>query len=169
MTVVIENKRTFGDFSVDDVTSAPLRVQKQAQITVDRATLFNYLIQHEQWNDWFEIIDSISVDNANAEVAGGNGAIRTCNFKDGTSCNERIYAYLEPEQFAYAITGENPFGVDGHLALIHLAETDSGSTALTYYQYFNHPAASEFSANVDQLLTGGINRLIDRYGGEIRY
>lgn len=167
MTIALENRRTFGGFNVDDVTSAPLRVEKVAELTVDRATLFNYLVQHEQWTNWFEIIDSVSVNNAEAELPGGNGALRTCNFKDGTSCNERIYAYSEPERFAYAITGENPFGVDGHLALIDLTESGEGVTTLNYYQYYNHPAPEEFAANVDMLLTAGITRLIDIYGGEI--
>ncbi len=163
--LAVNESRTFGSFNVDDVTTAPLRVQKSVPISTDRATLFDYLTTYTSWNEWFAIIDSVEVDSSKADVEGGNGAVRVCNFVDGTSCSEAIYAYEAPTQFAYAIQGENPFMVEDHLALVQLTDNEDGTTQVNYYQYYNHPDLEGMTANVNHLLDAGLATLAEKFAG----
>lgn len=162
MTLATET-RTFGKFSVDEVTSAPLRVHRSTTIPTDRATLFDFLIQYEQMNTYFPIVESVSYDSSNADVDRGNGTERVCNFTDGSSCKELIYGFQEPETFAYAITGENPFGVDGHIAVVNLTDNGDGTTELNWYQYFNHPDIDAMSGMINQVFDGTFANLLEKY------
>lgn len=154
---MLEEKRIFAGFSVDEVTNAPLRIRKTAVFYTDPQTIFDYLIEHDKWAEWFDTIESVSA----------RGNMRTCRFDNGDTSQERIYAVTEPTQFGYAIVGDNPFDVEDHFAMIHLRKNADNSTTLNYYQYFNHPAVDHFAWNMHQLLQNGLNNLITRFGGDL--
>lgn len=161
------NERTVGKLNIDEVAQTPLRLIKTARLLASPAEVFAVVSDHVGTGAWFPVVEKVQVDNTHAEVAGGQGATRYCTLSNGAVLTEKIVGFDPPHLFGYAVADGNTFGVQGHLALINL-ETDAKShTLLTWRQYFNHPDIDALTKEISAMLDGGIQGLIDRFGGEL--
>ena len=158
--------RTIGTLNIDQVTRAPRRLSKSVRLEAGQKKVFDFIRQHENWTRWFPILKAVSVDNSQAQSAGGNNCIRHCTLVNGVQFSEKIVGYDPPNQFGYAIEDDNPLGVQGHLAVVTVEAEAGGGSILRWHQYFDHPQAETFVQEVNQILDGGIQSLLERFGGE---
>ncbi|MCQ3973770.1 MAG: hypothetical protein DPW09_10030 [Anaerolineae bacterium] len=165
MTTAIAT-RTIGKLNIDEVTRAPRRLTKSARLHAGQAEVFDFVRRHEAWANWFPIVEAVKVDNSQAETPDGNGCVRHCTLTNGAQFTEKIVGYEAPHQFGYAVEDNNAMGMQGHLAVVTLQAEAPQRTRLTWYQYFNHPEAETFTEQVNEILDGGIQNLIERFGGE---
>jgi len=161
------SERTVGKLNIDEVTQAPLRLVKTARLLAPPTDVFAVVSDHVGTEAWFPVIERVQVDNTNAEVVGGYGATRYCTLSNGAVLTEKIVEFDPPHLFGYAVADGNAFGVQGHLALINLETDAAGNTLLTWQQYFNHPAIDVLTKEISAMLDGGIQGLINRFGGEL--
>jgi uncharacterized protein YndB with AHSA1/START domain len=161
------NERTVGKLNIDEVTQAPLRLVKTARLLAPPAEVFAVVSDHVGTGAWFPVVESVQIDNSHAEVADGHGAIRYCTLSNGAVLTEKIVGFEPAHLFGYAVADGNAFGVQGHLALINLEAEAAGSTLLTWRQYFNHADIDLLTKEISAMLDGGIQGLIDRFGGEL--
>ncbi|MDJ0752809.1 MAG: SRPBCC family protein [Ardenticatenaceae bacterium] len=155
--------RTFGNFSIDDVTSAPLQVTKSVRLASGKEEVFDFLANHLGWTEWFPILSGVQLDNRQADVDGGSGAVRTCTLVNGAVFSENIVGFERPHRFGYAIEAGNPLGVEQHLAVVEVADNGDQTVTVSWYQFFDHPNLEEMKVTVDEALSGAFDNLQARF------
>ncbi|MEM9292887.1 MAG: SRPBCC family protein [Acidobacteriota bacterium] len=160
--------RLVGSLEIDKITPAPVQVIRGVTLAATPGEVFDFVTDHQEWPGFFSAIESVKVAGD-----GRRGSERSFTLAGGGSLSERIVAFDEPGAdglgtFAYSIEPENPFGVQGHLAVIELRPADGGGTALLYHQFFNHPDL----AAIAPVVAGGTDEILSnilyRFGGELR-
>ncbi|MEM1167238.1 MAG: SRPBCC family protein [Planctomycetota bacterium] len=160
--------RVVGSVPIDSVTSAPVRVIRSVTLDATPGVVFDFVTDHRNWPGLVGPIDSVSVRGS-----GGPGSTWAVSFGDGSVVGKRIVALAEPRDsapgtFAYAITDENPFGVQDHLSVVVMAPADGGGTVLHYHQFLNHAD----TASIVPMIASGTDEIVGnvlaRFGGSLR-
>ncbi|MEM1181789.1 MAG: SRPBCC family protein [Acidobacteriota bacterium] len=160
--------RIIGDVEVDKLTSAPLQLVRSVSLDASSEDVFAFIGDHSQWPGLLSAIETVSVAGS-----GRVGSTRSFGLAGGGQIAERIVAYSEPgpqgtATFAYSVNPGNPFGVQGHLAVLALRPADGGGTVLDYHQLFEHPDVSAIlpvvAAGTDEI----VSQILYRFGGELR-
>ena len=160
--------RIIGAVEVDKLTQAPLQVVRSVSLDATTAEVFAFVTDHSQWPGLLSAIESVDVAGS-----GRVGSTRSFALADGGQISERILAFNEPGRdgkatFAYSVNADNPFGVQGHLAVLELLPADGGGTVLNYHQIFNHDNVSAITPVVAQGTDEILSNILYRFGGELR-
>lgn len=157
-----------GGFDISQITKAPLRLAKSIWLKASQEKIFAIVSNHTELPSLFPWVQSVTVESSQAEVEGGVGARRCCNFGNGLVLEETIVGWNPPQMYAYSCQDEtNPFGLRGHLGLVTCQTDAEGGTILTWRQYFDHPNPQAMVEKMDGSLSGAIQKLIDRFGGKV--
>ena len=160
--------RVVGAVEIDKLTQAPLRLVRSVSLDAAPTEVFHFVTDSQNWPGLSPSIESVSV-RGNGRV----GSTRTLMLGGGVAIAEHIVAFNEPgssgvASFAYSVAADNPYGVQGHLAVLELRPADGGGTVLNYHQFFDHPELSsilpQVSAGTDQI----VSKILYRFGGELR-
>ena len=160
--------RIIGSLEVDKITQAPVQVIRSVTLAATPQQVFDFVTDHQNWPGFLSPIESVAVTGD-----GRRGSQRSFALAGGGTVSERIVAFDEPgadgmATFAYAVEPGNPFGVQGHLAVLELRPADGGGTALSYHQFFDHPdltaIAPVIAGGTDEILA----HILYRFGGDLR-
>jgi len=164
---MITDAPALDDFRVMDWTTAPLRLARSVQLQAAPPQSFDSVADHAKMAELFPWIQSVTVDNSQAETVGGLGALRCCSFGPGMLLEERIVGWQPPAMYAYACRDDSPFGLTDHLGLVTCEAGGPESTVLTWRLYFNHPNPVAMQEKIDGSFSLALDSLCRRYGGQL--
>jgi hypothetical protein len=171
----VANSVITGGLNITRFTQAPLRLVQSVWLKASQEKVFSIVSNHNELEKLFPWIQSVSVDSSQADVEGGVGVRRCCNFGNGLVLEETIVGWNPPYMYAYACQDEtNPFGLKGHLGLVTCqADAEDGTilpedgTILTWRQYFGHPNPQAMVEKMDGSLSIAIQKLMNRFSGKL--
>lgn len=160
--------RVVGAVQVDQLTQAPLQIVRSISLDAAPEEVFRFVTDHSKWPGLLSAVESVSVSGN-----GRTGSTRSFALTGGAKIAERIVAYNEPGAdgtgtFAYSVSPDNPFGVQGHLAVLELRPADDGGTVLNYHQIFDHPDLNAIAPAIAQGTDEIVGNILYRFGGELR-
>ncbi|MFC1975699.1 SRPBCC family protein [Chloroflexota bacterium] len=166
--VDVANGSIIGGLGITNFTTAPLRLVQSVWLKVSQEKIFFIVSNPQEWSRLFPWVQSVTVDSRQAEVEGGVGARRCCNFGNGMVLEETIVAWNPPHMYAYSCQDEtNPFGLKDHLGLVTCQADAEAGTILTWRQYFAHPNPQAMVEKMDGSLSMAILKLINRFNGRL--
>ena len=125
--------------------------------------MWNLVSNHEAMPSYMPVKE-VTVDNSQADVPNGEGAVRSCDLGD-TKVIEDIVLWQPEQAFAYALRDGNDFGITNHLGVLLLAPGMNGGTRFRWQLYFDHPQPDAISEGIRESLGPGIEALIAEFGG----
>ena len=156
------------EFDISQSTEAPLRLAKSVWLRASQEKIFAIVSSPIEMPRLFPWVQNVTVDSSQAEVEGGVGTRRCCNFGEGMVLEETIVGWNPPRMVAYRCQDEtNPFGLRSHLGLVTCRVKAEEGTILTWRQYFDHPNPPEMVEKLDNSLSIAFQRLVDRFGGSL--
>lgn len=166
------SSRNIGDFNVDSVTKAPLRVQRQAIINLPPDKLFKKTFI--DLPEWFSIVDSMSYDHSKSENGVGKpgaGSTRKC-LSGNKHLAEKIHAYKHNKYYAFSVNKETStykLPIKNHLGAFLIEDKGNGKSLMTWRAYLDaNPAilSPVLPIKLGGLVDKGLDKLIALYGGE---
>ncbi|MBI5283970.1 MAG: SRPBCC family protein [Chloroflexi bacterium] len=168
MTIATE-VRTFGGFHVDNQSNAPLQLLKLARLTAEPEQVFAVIGDHAGMSSWIPGLTKIDVDSRGAAERGGEGAVRVCEFADGSRLREEIVGWDPPRMYAFhipdAFAFPEPSSFRRHLTVFTCESDGTGGTILGWRQYFESAAPEAVRAFMAQIMDAAIGNLVARFGG----
>ena len=156
------------ELNISGFTKAPLRLLQSVWLRASQEKIFSIVSNHNELEKLFPWIQSVSVDSSQADVEGGVGARRCCNFGNGLVLEETIVGWSPPHGYAYTCQDEtNPFGLKDHLGLVTCQTNDQAGTVLAWRQYFDHPNPQAMVEKMDGSLRMAIQKLMNRFTGKL--
>jgi carbon monoxide dehydrogenase subunit G len=157
-----------GFFPVDPLnfTKAPLRVEQTVSLNATPDKVWALISDHEKLPKYLSFVQEVTIDNTNASVANGVGAVRTCNIGD-IQLVEDIRLWETNLALAYSVLDGNPMGMTGHLGVAQLTPTGSGGTTLRWQAYFDHPDVDMMTGQVQGGFQAGNIGLVEIFGGSV--
>ncbi|MDX1523713.1 MAG: SRPBCC family protein [Anaerolineae bacterium] len=154
--------------NITTLTLAPLRLVKSVWLRASQDKVFSVVADHQQLTELLPWVDSVTIDSSAAEVEGGIGTKRTCNFGNGLVLEEEIVGWNPPRMYAYqGVEATHPFGMKGHVAVVICEAQADHTMTLTWQHYFDHANPAAMQERMDDGMTCVMQRLIKRFGGKL--
>ena len=153
-------------FALSQWTNAPMQLEKVAQLNWPSDCLFDLMANHNKWPRIFPWLTDVTIDNSQAIIEDGLGAVRTCDMGNGMVLEEVIVGWQPPNMYAYAgLDQTHPFGMQRHVGVIICEPIDSETTRLRWQHYFNHANSAAMRDQLDSSLSAAMQSLINNCGG----
>ena len=165
------SERRIGDFEVDSVTSAPLKIDVKFAIRVPQEKAFELVLR--DLGSWFKEIGNISWNHERSDEgpdAVGARSSRVCEFGKDT-LYEDIKFYDPPHAYAYRIDtvrSTAKFPIKDHLGVFIVERGSGDESVITWRTYFNGkgPAAPLITFVLKRkVIRKNLKTLIKQYGG----
>lgn len=114
---------------IEFADTAPITIERAAEVAGSRAEVWTVLCDHERWPEWFG--PSLSSVRSTSDPASGVGSTREVRLRGGLTFQERFIAWDEPERWAFTGT-EGPLPFRSLVERITLVELDPLCTQVTY-------------------------------------
>lgn len=118
---------------------APKRIEVSADFGIPAERLFDIVARHEDWPDWFPLLQSIKVDHSASANPGatGVGTRRLCRLRLIGELDERIVAWDPPRTYRYSVNSpRTPF--TRHTAELRVVPVGADRAALVWTAWFEH-------------------------------
>lgn len=168
---LVVSERRIGDFSVDSVTSAPLKIDVKFAIKVPQEKAFELVLR--DLGSWFKEIGDITWNHERTKGASGDvgeQSSRVCAFgKD--SLYEDIMFYDPPHAYAYRIDtvrSTAKFPIKNHLGVFIVEPGSGGESVITWRTYFNGKGITAPLITFvmeRRIIRKNLKTLIKQYGG----
>ncbi len=170
MSVAIKG-RIVGGLDLDETTDAPLQLIKLAGLRASPEEVFAVVGDHVGMTGWVPGLTGVQLDSSEAAVEGEEGAVRVCEFADGSRLREEIVGWNPPHMYAFHIPDEYSFpeasSFEGHLTVFTCEPDGTGGTILAWRQYFNSEAPEAVRRMMAQIMEASLGNLVSRFGGRI--
>ena len=157
-----------GPFDLQQWTQAPMQLEKIAELNWPVTSVFELLSNHKRWPRIFPWLKQVTVDNSNALIKNGLGAVRVCDMGNGMLLEEVIVGWQPPHMYAYAGLDEtHPFGMRHHVSVLRFDDVVDGRAKLSWQHYFDHANPAAMREHLDNSLDAAMQSLIQYCGGEL--
>jgi uncharacterized protein YndB with AHSA1/START domain len=112
------------------VEPAPVRIETSAVVRAPRQAVWDVLVDHRAWTEWFG--PSLSRCEPTSATEIGVGSTRMVALKGGVEVHERFIAWDEPELWAFTGTGMKPAAFEALVERVRIDPLGDHHCRVTY-------------------------------------
>ena len=163
-----EYDKALAGFSIDNYTTAKLKMQGEFLINTNPESLFELVTDPDLIASWFGMIKGGFTDHSlsNNNNEWGEGSKRICYSNMGT-LNETIYYWRAPYIAAYNVKSWS-MPVKDHCSVMIIQPLGVGRCKLTWRHYFNYKGVimkNFFPYMMVNLMNKGLKEITNKFGG----
>jgi uncharacterized protein YndB with AHSA1/START domain len=115
---------------------AALVLGRAARLGTEPGQLFRFIADFERLPEWMPMMRRCRVDNSQAVVPGGVGAVRIIDSGFGEPTRETVRAFEPPQMLAYSASDASLRGLfTGHLGVLVCEPHPAGGSWLSWLSY----------------------------------
>jgi hypothetical protein len=129
------------DFSIQQHTPAPLRLELKASFRVPPQELFKIVSDQHAVASWVPLMKAVSMEHRQGDHDGecSVGSVRHCTLRGMGALDETIVWWNPPHGYAFRVAAKSKMMMPtaDHVSVMLIAPGADGGSALTWRHYFN--------------------------------